>query len=224
MQKEAYLKNIASDEYRTLIEDGAVVLEDQARDRCEYRAWAGGCIILSVADWDFTVDSRAGTCRYLFGSVYDEQSSCSTGEGHLECLYHMFAYLKKYHNAEMIVYDPTEPTIGDQTFKKADWTYSNILEKDRTEVLPPNMPKPRGKGFVIRCYVDADHAGDSVTRKYCMVLLFISTMLLFIGIPSDRGALSLRLTRLSYGDEGGYGIHQSAEVQVEDDGNTCRGA
>jgi len=85
-------------------------------------------------------------------------------EGHLECLYHMFAYLKKYHNAEM-VFDPTEPTIGDQAFKKADWTYSNILEKDRKEVLPPNMPKPRGKGFVIRCYVDADHAGDSVTRK-----------------------------------------------------------
>ena len=27
------------------------------------------------------------------------------------------------------------------------------------------MPKPRGKGFIIRCFVDADHAGDSVTRK-----------------------------------------------------------
>lgn len=85
-------------------------------------------------------------------------------EGHLECLYHMFAYLKKYHNAEM-VYDPTEPTINDDAFKRADWTYSNILEEDRKEVLPPNMPKPRGKGFVIRCFVDADHAGDSVTRK-----------------------------------------------------------
>ena len=85
-------------------------------------------------------------------------------EGHLECLYHIFAYLKKYHNSEM-VYDPTEPVIDERAFKKADWTYSSILERDRKEVLPPNMPKPRGKGFVISCFVDADHAGDSVTRK-----------------------------------------------------------
>ena len=85
-------------------------------------------------------------------------------EGHLECLYHMFAYLKKYHNSEMI-YDPTEPVIDQRAFKRADWTYSSLSEQDRTEVLPPNMPEPRGKGFVIRCYVDADHAGDSVTRK-----------------------------------------------------------
>ena len=28
-------------------------------------------------------------------------------EGHLECLFHLFSYLGKYHNAEMI-YDPTE--------------------------------------------------------------------------------------------------------------------
>ena len=85
-------------------------------------------------------------------------------EGHLECLYHMFAYLGKYHNAEM-VYDPTEPEIPTGSFAKQDWTFSTMSEEDRTEVLPPNMPKPRGKGFVIRCYVDADHAGDSVTRK-----------------------------------------------------------
>ena len=85
-------------------------------------------------------------------------------EGHLECLYHMFSYLSKYHNAEM-VYDPTEPQINAETFKKQDWTYSTMLEEDRTEVLPPDMPMPHGKPFVIRCFVDADHAGDAVTRK-----------------------------------------------------------
>jgi len=85
-------------------------------------------------------------------------------DGHLECLYHMFAYLKKYHNAEM-VYDPTEPEINHASFAKQDWTYSTMSEEERKEVLPPDMPEPRGKGFVIRCFVDADHAGDSVTRK-----------------------------------------------------------
>jgi hypothetical protein len=86
-------------------------------------------------------------------------------EGHLECLYHMFAYLKKYHNAEM-VFDPTEPVIASDAFKRQDWTlFSTMSEEERKEKLPPNAPQPRGKSFVIRCYVDADHAGDSVTRK-----------------------------------------------------------
>jgi hypothetical protein len=33
------------------------------------------------------------------------------------------------------------------------------------EELPPNMPEPRGTGFVIRAKVDADHAADTVTRR-----------------------------------------------------------
>ena len=30
------------------------------------------------------------------------------------------------------------------------------------EELPSNMPTPRGMGFVMRAFVDADHAGDSI--------------------------------------------------------------
>ena len=33
------------------------------------------------------------------------------------------------------------------------------------EVLPPYMPASRGRGFVIRVFVDADHAGDEFTRR-----------------------------------------------------------
>jgi hypothetical protein len=32
-------------------------------------------------------------------------------------------------------------------------------------VLPPYMPASRGRGFVIRVFVDADHAGDEITRR-----------------------------------------------------------
>jgi len=85
-------------------------------------------------------------------------------EGHLECLFHIFAYLEKYHNAEM-VFDPTEPQFDPNAFKRQDWTYSTMSESERTEVLPPGMPRPLGKGFVIRCFVDADHAGDEITRR-----------------------------------------------------------
>ena len=85
-------------------------------------------------------------------------------EGHLEALFHIFAYLKKYFNAEL-VYDPTKPNIDRNLFQQQDWTYSTMSPEMMTEVLPPDMPEARGEGFVIRCYVDADHAGDAVTRR-----------------------------------------------------------
>ena len=77
-------------------------------------------------------------------------------ERHLECLFHLFAYMGKYQNAEML-YDPIEPCITSAAFQKQDWTYSTITmtEKDMDEVLPPDMPEPRGKGFVICCSTNA---------------------------------------------------------------------
>ena len=50
-------------------------------------------------------------------------------------------------------------------FQEQDSTYSSMAEEERKEVLPPDIPKPREKGFVIRCYVDADNAGDEVTMR-----------------------------------------------------------
>ena len=83
--------------------------------------------------------------------------------GHLEQVLHIFAYLKKYHNAEL-VFDPSYPVIEDSDFERQDWTPSESGHLEN-ELLPPNMPKPLGIGFVMRAYVDADHATDSITRK-----------------------------------------------------------
>jgi len=43
----------------------------------------------------------------------------------------------------------------------ADWVefYGDIKES-----IPPNAPEPRGKAVVISCCVDADHAGNLITR------------------------------------------------------------
>ena len=84
-------------------------------------------------------------------------------EGHLDQLFHMFAYLKKYHNAEM-VFDPSEPDIDESIFARQDWTTSEFGQT-LSETLPANMPQPRGFGFTMRAFVDADHATDSMTRK-----------------------------------------------------------
>lgn len=82
--------------------------------------------------------------------------------GHLQQLFHLFSYLDKHHNAEL-VFDPTEPEIDMEAFAPKDW--SNSIYGDVTEELPPNMPEPRGKGFRMKLFVDSDHAAESVTRR-----------------------------------------------------------
>jgi hypothetical protein len=85
-------------------------------------------------------------------------------EGHLEQVFHIFAHLKKYHNTE-VVYDPSDPVIDEAQFDAKDWASSEFGHLDRVEELRPNIPEPKGQGFVIRAKVDADHASDSVTRR-----------------------------------------------------------
>ena len=82
-------------------------------------------------------------------------------EGHLDKVLGIFAYLKWKHNARM-VFDPTYPTINYDDFPLHDWAtqYGNVKE-----ALPPNAPKARGKGFEMVGYVDADLAGEKLTRR-----------------------------------------------------------
>ena len=42
-------------------------------------------------------------------------------EGHLEAVFHMFAFMKRKHNGVM-VFDPTEPEIDINTFPREDWS------------------------------------------------------------------------------------------------------
>ena len=70
-------------------------------------------------------------------------------EGHLAQLFHIFAHLKKYHNAE-IVYDPTDPVIDEAAFEAKDWNPSEFGHIDGRETLPDKLPEPRGRGFMIK--------------------------------------------------------------------------
>ena len=83
-------------------------------------------------------------------------------KGHLDEVFHIFGYLKKHHNAEM-VFDPTEPSIDESKFCRQDWSHT-VYGKVKEE-LPPDMPEPCGMGFRMRTFVDSDHAGESLTRR-----------------------------------------------------------
>ena len=84
-------------------------------------------------------------------------------QGHLEQVLHIFAHLKKYHNTEM-VFDPSDPIVDTDGFHREDWSTSEFGHLG-TEELPSNAPVPRGLGFLLRAFVDADHAADVITRR-----------------------------------------------------------
>ena len=49
-------------------------------------------------------------------------------------------------------------------FEQRDWTSSEFGTVQGKEEIPPNMPEPRGQGFIMHAKVDADHASDTITR------------------------------------------------------------
>ena len=64
-----------------------------------------------------------------------------------------------------MVFDPT-PIEPDKTlFERQDWSYSAYGYESLKEELPSDMPVPHGQSMTMRVFVDADHAGDQVTRQ-----------------------------------------------------------
>ena len=84
-------------------------------------------------------------------------------KGHLDQGLHIFAYLCKYHNTEL-VYDPSDPVVEHGVFEQRDRTSSEFGTVQGKEKIPPNMPEPRGQGFIMHAKVNADHASDTITR------------------------------------------------------------
>ena len=100
-------------------------------------------------------------------------------EGHLRQLLHMFSYLDRFHNTELVL-DPSDPVLDYGDFERKDWTSSEFGHVDGEECLPANMPQSRGMGFVMHSLVDADHASDSVTRRSRTgFLVYLNSSLLY---------------------------------------------
>ena len=68
--------------------------------------------------------------------------------------------------------DSTKVTWADNKFQERDWS---DFYAEAKEELPPNMPEPHGKSVQINCFVDADHAGDVVTRRsHTGILIYVN--------------------------------------------------
>jgi hypothetical protein len=82
--------------------------------------------------------------------------------GHLEALYHVFAYMKSHLDIGRVAFDPKTPVVDESAFNNgADW---KEFYREVQEELPPKMPKPRGQRVTISAFVDANHARNKVTR------------------------------------------------------------
>ena len=81
--------------------------------------------------------------------------------GHLEQVIHIFGYLKQ-NSKKKIAFDPEHPQIDERRFQKYDW-YD--FYHDAKEAIPGDIPKPRGNSMSTHCSVNANHAGNTVTRR-----------------------------------------------------------
>ena len=91
----------------------------------------------------------------------------SPRQGHLEQVYHIFAYLKKKPKLTLY-FDPHEPDINPEWFMHGDNTVSFKEQyRDANEELPPPhlIPEPLGMSVSTTAYVDASHAANKVTRR-----------------------------------------------------------
>ena len=89
--------------------------------------------------------------------------SAAPMQGHLEAVLHVFTYLKRHDRSRMVcdaAYFDWSP------LDEPDWTDFYPGAKEAAEkLIPPDMPKPRGKVVCVTTYEDSDHAGDQVTRR-----------------------------------------------------------
>lgn len=93
--------------------------------------------------------------------------------GHSQQVYHMFGYLKAKPK-RTLVFDPsTHPAdIDESRFEKCDW---HDFYWGAKESIPADAPEPRGNVVSTHCFVDADHAGNRVTRQLQTgILIFVN--------------------------------------------------
>lgn len=98
--------------------------------------------------------------------------------GHLHQALHVFKYLD-IHQENCISFDPTKLELPEPLTKEECPKYKASVMKefypDAEEDIPYNAPEPRGKPVQMNVFVDADHAGNIITRRsQTGILMFLN--------------------------------------------------
>ncbi len=99
--------------------------------------------------------------------------------GHLDHAFLIYTYIKK-HLPSHIILGTTKPLVNEESFMQADWSK---FYHDTHEAILPNAPAPHECSVILSCFVDADHAGNQVTRRsHNGIIIYSVTMLQSCGI------------------------------------------
>jgi hypothetical protein len=107
------------------------------------------------------VDCRDRSANINVGVALLSLLHAAPREGHLEEIFHLFAYLKAHYRSSLL-FDP-RPFVNDPSqFTQPDWLefYTGV-----GEALPLDIQEPRRNEGEVTCYVGADYAGCRVTRR-----------------------------------------------------------
>lgn len=103
-------------------------------------------------------------------------------EGHLNAALHLFSYLKN-DNHQLLPFDPAMPKMDDEFYAETDL---GTMEKfkdfypDACDEIPLDAPEALGGQIRIICFVDADHAGDKLTRRsYTGIIIKLNGAVVF---------------------------------------------
>ena len=103
----------------------------------------------------------------------------SPRRGHLDQCFNIFAYMKKQPKAKLVMnpermhLDTDYASSFPSSKQQKDWEEFYGEVKDE---VPPDAPAPQGKPVEINAWVDADHAGDRLTRRsHTGCIIFINS-------------------------------------------------
>ena len=97
--------------------------------------------------------------------------------GHLTEALNIFYYLK-HHDTSWLMLDPSTFDVewtpkGSEASPQDRALAMKEIYTEAQDVLPHNAPTPKGKTVDISIFVDADHAGNKVTRRsHTGILIF----------------------------------------------------
>ena len=86
-----------------------------------------------------------------------------THKGHLDQLYHVFAYHNKYHNSNLVI-NLSDQVIDQTEFERLYCNLFKFVHVSGKEDLTPDMPSTHVLSFLVSERVDAYHARDTVTQ------------------------------------------------------------
>jgi len=91
------------------------------------------------------------------------QYQASPREGHLQELLRVVGYLAKKPKLTLYM-NPDEPDLDYSLFEGSVEGFKEYY-RDAKEILPRDMPEPRGKAVVTLAFVDSSHAANRITRR-----------------------------------------------------------